>query len=497
MQLNCVITSWLVVTYDKIMTLKKIITTYLDVTNDCILLGAVVATIDSILFGQFQFQVALILLMSIIIPMLVSATMIAFTHPFVVLRALPWKKLSTSHSTLQLVLIRTITIIGFLFVPALLIVGKDEAIEQRKSLKGKRTKIEDLVKPSVLENCQILTDYINASSSALLTYKKNELSLELIPQLSINLTMLLLSITKYPVQSGLQSIFQDKKETSNPSFWIVQLGLQEFAKTIDESENATIGFFIFSVIWSLKSCAKTSVMIKAEAKSFLPLPAKMLLYLRYIVLYPIRIGVYVAFFSASIGLLGVLNHYHAEISKFLDPDIWCNDNTTTGGQQLFHYWDSTTDQFQSVKVADIFQSTYSCSEGKSPQFLEVPPTTLYTVISFGQAYGLFLGFYVIYGLILTWIKNCMNNDFKMSPKGEKIQHILMTLHCPEAFGDWDSDHDLDVAGHLKKWKSILKESLVMILMQCLSNLILLVPLFVTGKLVCIIFPTWGHLYYIK
>ena len=245
MQLNCVITSWLVVTYDKIMTLKKIITTYLDVTNDCILLGAVVATIDFILFGQFQFQVlfgqfqfhvALILLMSIIIPMLVSAAMIAFTHPFVVLRALPWKKLSTSHSTLQLVLIRTITIIGFLFVPALLIVGKDEAIEQRKSLKGKRTKIEDLVKPSVLENCQILTDYINASSSALLTYKKNELSLELIPQLSINLTMLLLSITKYPVQSGLQSIFQDKKETSNPSFWIVQLGLQEFAKTIDESE---------------------------------------------------------------------------------------------------------------------------------------------------------------------------------------------------------------------------------------------------------------------
>ena len=124
MQLNCVITSWLVVTYDKIMTLKKIITTYLDVTNDCILLGAIVAIIDFILFDpfQFQFQVALILLMSIIIPMLVSAAMIAFTHPFVVLRALPWKKLSTSHSTLQLVLVRTMTIIGFLFVPALLIV---------------------------------------------------------------------------------------------------------------------------------------------------------------------------------------------------------------------------------------------------------------------------------------------------------------------------------------------------------------------------------------
>ena len=84
-----------------------------------------------------QFQVALILLMSIIIPMLVSATMIAFTHPFVVLRALPWKKLSTSHSTLQLVLIRTMTIIGFLFVPALLIViGGWLPVHQQQQLKS-------------------------------------------------------------------------------------------------------------------------------------------------------------------------------------------------------------------------------------------------------------------------------------------------------------------------------------------------------------------------
>ena len=271
------------------------------------------------------------------------------------------------------------------------------------------------------------------------------------------------------------------KQVTPPS-GLSSLAVQEFAKTIDESEKChhRVLYIQCHLVIEVLLCQDPSVMIKfAEAKSFLPLAAQMLLYLRYIVLYPIRIGVYVAFFSASIGLLGVLNHYHAEFSKFLDPEIWCNINSTTGGN--FHYWDSTTDQFQSVKVADIFRSTYNCSEGKSPQFLEVPPATLYTVISFGEAYGLFLGFYVIYGLTLTWIKNCMNNDFKTSPMGEKIQHILMTLHCPEAYGDWDTDHDLDVAGHLKKWKSILTESLVMILMQCLSNLILLVPLFVTGK----------------
>ena len=495
MMLNCVITSWLIITYDGLMTLSKVTANYLDLTNDCILLGAVVATLDGILFDQFPYQVAFILLLSIIIPLLLSAGMVAFTRPFVVFKALPWKKLSTSHTTLALVLVRIVVILGFLFVPALVIIRKEEAINQRKALKGKHAKMEDLVEPSVLEKCQILTDYINESKAALLTYKKNELILELVPQLSISLTMLLLSITKYPVLSGLQAIFQDSKETTDPSSWVVHLGLQEFAKTIDENENATLAYFIFSVIWSFKSCANTSLLIKTETKSFLPLLAKMLLYLRYIILYPIRIGVNVTFFSTSLGLLGVLNHYRAEISKALDPEIWCYINGTTS--QLFQYWDSTKDQNESVKVSDIFRSTYNCSDLENPQFLKIPPPKLYSVINFGLACGLFLGFHVIYGLILAWIKNWMNNDFKMSPMGEKIQHILMTLHCPEAYGDWDSDHDLDVADHLKKWKSILRESLVMILMQCLSNLILLVPLFVTGKLVCILFPTWGHLYYIK
>ena len=106
-----------------------------------------------------------------IIPMLVSATMIAFTHPFVV------------------------TAGG-----------------------GSWIKIWSSSPPFVVTADLVLINL----------HHLHELSLlELIPQLSINLTMLLLSfITKYPVvQSGLQSIFQDKKgETSNPSFWIVQLG---------------------------------------------------------------------------------------------------------------------------------------------------------------------------------------------------------------------------------------------------------------------------------
>ena len=60
------------------MTLKKIITTYLDVTNDCIASWSCCGNYwFHFVWPVVNFQVALILLMSIIIPMLVSATMIA------------------------------------------------------------------------------------------------------------------------------------------------------------------------------------------------------------------------------------------------------------------------------------------------------------------------------------------------------------------------------------------------------------------------------------
>ena len=87
---------------------------------------------------------------------------------------------------------------------------------------------------------------------------------------------------------------------------------------------------------------------------------------------------------------------------------------------------------------------------------------------------------IMYGLILTVIKSCLNNDFRLATFWEKFQHIVETLNVPEVFGDWDDDHDLDIAGHLKKWWKVLVEMLVMIFTQLIFNMILLVPIWVTG-----------------
>ena len=77
-------------------------------------------------------------------------------------------------------------------------------------------------------------------------------------------------------------------------------------------------------------------------------------------------------------------------------------------------------------------------------------------------------------------KHNFNEYFNKASHGKRCQHIIETLNNPEAYGDWDDDPTLDVDGHRKRWKKILVEMLVMTLFQFLSNMVLMVPLIITG-----------------
>ena len=169
-----------------------------------------------------------------------------------------------------------------------------------------------------------------------------------------------------------------------------------------------------------------------------------------------------------------MNHYQAETMP-LDVENWKYVNNTEN--QQFHYWNNITDMYQNVSVSEIFRANNKFSGER-----DIPPTTLYTLIQLQTAYILFLVSYLLYGLLLSLIKYCINNDFNSASFGTKFQHIVESVNIPEAYGDWDTDNNLCLNGHLKKWRKVLVEMLVMVLLQFITNICLLIPLVITGMI---------------
>ena len=111
----------------------------------------------------------------------------------------------------------------------MIIFSSENAKDERELLKNKCHKIEDFAKASILEECELLTKHIDETRLALLTFRRNERSMELVIQQTITLIMVLLSETQYPIESGLQSIFHKESDSNSTSLsslfdWI---GLQD------------------------------------------------------------------------------------------------------------------------------------------------------------------------------------------------------------------------------------------------------------------------------
>ena len=109
----------------------------------------------------------------------------------------------------------------------------------------------------------------------------------------------------------------DQSKVPLSSFFKFQASFKE----IEEKYNTTLVFLVFSLVWSFKTCAKTSIKIKSDAKKFLPFFPKFILFWRYLFVFLIRVGCIVTYFAPFVGNLGVMNHYQAETLS-LDPTTY-------------------------------------------------------------------------------------------------------------------------------------------------------------------------------
>ena len=361
------------------------------------------------------------------------------------------KSQNVNASKQKTCLVKLLIWCSFAIAPALILLSEEEAQKRMKALKDKISKKGAKIFDSDLEESKLLSEFLKECRMALLTFRRNELGIEIIIQLSIHLAMVLLSQTSYPaienLSPGFVSLFQDK----------------------NEEETSTLAFLVISILWSFKTSALTSIKIKADSKNYLPLTPKILLGTRYLLIFLVRISCLVTYFSPSLGLLGMMNHHHAE--RFpLDPKIWKNLNKTD-----FHYLSAITGQHQTIPVSELFRSNNPTDGTPSS-----PPITLYTYITLKTAYILFGAFFVVYALLLLLIKTKLSGRFASASWGEKLQHLIDVVNVPDPFKDWDSEENLEIRMQAKLWKSTLIEMFVMIGLQLLTNLLLLTPFWIAG-----------------
>ena len=136
---------------------------------------------------------------STIVPALITAATIASNWPLVVMGSDEWikeKKALDDRNKKNLLILRVLVILFFPIVPALVMVSGNEAEKKRNAVKDRIQQSETGVTQSDIEEVEYLTKFLDENRQAFLTFKRNELCIELIVQLSIHLTMVLLSQTR-------------------------------------------------------------------------------------------------------------------------------------------------------------------------------------------------------------------------------------------------------------------------------------------------------------
>merc|ERR1719264_1762019 len=141
-------------------------------------------------------------------------------------------------------------------------------------------------------------------------FKRSEAALELVAQQSIQLSLLLLNLTRYPVETGLRGIF-GKDFSTVVNFLGLDLNLGNL-------------LLLLSVSWSFKTGIRSFLKIHSEQKAgMLSGAAKVVLGLRALLFSVTRIGCIIAFFGPFLGLGDCMAHWHAEGIR-LDEDIMKN-----------------------------------------------------------------------------------------------------------------------------------------------------------------------------
>ena len=270
---------------------------------------------------------------------------------------------------------------------------------------------------------------------------KVDLGLELIYQISLQLILVLLSLSKTSTTSGLEAFFEQTNNTA----------------------------LVFLTCWSFKTCVLLQKNAIKNEKVFFPFTSQLVILIWSTVATGRRIMAIIVFFLPSLGLFSVLNHWKAEQLPFAIRMRYFDAKSMTPNDIL-----ALNNMTRSVSWTTIDRWDYN----NKPQ---PPPYLLYTGLSLGHTFVAFLVLMVLHLIAITLVKLISVKKRNEESWFNIMVHVIENINIPFLYKDWDTE-DLTVAEFKQRLKEVNIEMAWTYGINFVFNILMFCPFWWTGKI---------------
>ena len=319
-------------------------------------------------------------------------------------------------------------------------------------------------------------------------HTKLELGLETILQSCLQLTLLFYATSETRTTEGLSEIFGNEVE-----------------------KESTLALLVLSTIWSFISNVLSHIQGLSSKRRHFPIMSKIVVAAYSFFSITTRVMAIVIFFSPSLGLFNLLQHWKGEQVQWhpaLMETFLSNKTVTFEGLspiQVESIFKTDRGEFPSKELS--FNATFlervkyksftiagELEFGNSSQIkwskidhsqryingtVIFPDYTLYTGFKLKTFFFIFIAISVFHVMIICLVKCCFAKGFWKFNLLEKFIHCLESSHLPYNAEEWDSPKGNAIA-HIKRMKANQLEGFLLILTNLVFKLGMLCPLYVLG-----------------
>jgi len=403
---------------------KKISFAYIDLTKDISITTTLLFMIgiDTLIVFPTAFPsvVVMCLIVSIVLPLLLSSLQLAKDHPDIIYGENFFKQ-----SRWRQVLGRIGIVLMAFINPALFIHAHESNQEQLKFQDLKDKKYEEIEK--IRKKGEVIQrQYV--------TYIRTELGFEAIFQIALQIILLLQARTSSSTVSGLETVFGKSNS----------IGID------------TDTLIILSILWSTKTCVTLHLKAAEIEKTHLRVWSKIGLVLISLFCSCARLLSIIAFFTPFIGLFDLLNHHKTEQIPFAQ---------------------NIRDDFKgNITWRKIDRWTFKNeTEPGTP-----PGYDRYTLFTLAESVQLFAILFFLQFLIVYMVKVMKAEKFGEADNLKKFLHVMENMNIPYPVEDFDVLNGTE-REHRERFEKVNTEVLMTMVVNMLIHLLMLGPLWYTAS----------------